>query len=63
MKSDQNNIELPVIYERIKITRNYPGVHEQMDAVEKGQELIMKYYEHEISNNLMSTSNLTITAL
>ncbi|CAF3798892.1 unnamed protein product [Rotaria sordida] len=41
MKPNQNIIELPVIYERIKIASNYPEVDEQMAAVKKGQENLM----------------------
>jgi hypothetical protein len=55
MKPNRNNIELPVIYERIKVTKNYPDVHEQMNAVREGQENMMKYYEHQISNDPTDT--------
>jgi len=63
MNPNQNPIELPVIYERIQITRNYPGVHEQMNAVKKGYEKMMKNYEQEISNDQANTSNVIITTI
>jgi hypothetical protein len=63
MNPNQNNIELPVIYERIQITRNYPGVHEQMNAVEKGHKNMMENYEQKISNDHENTSNGIITTV
>jgi hypothetical protein len=61
MKSNKNSIDLPVIYERIAITRNYPGVQEQMNAVKQGQQNMMKYYEYEVPNSLTDTPNIVST--
>jgi hypothetical protein len=61
MNSNQNNIELPIIYERIKITRCYSGVYEQINAAENGQENMMKHSEYEVENDLMNTSDCVNT--
>jgi hypothetical protein len=51
MTTTPNNIELPIVYERIEMTRNYPGVQEQINAVEKSHSNMMKHYESKIPNN------------
>jgi hypothetical protein len=61
MKSNKNSIDLPVIYERITIIRNYPGVHEQMNDVKQVQQNMMKYYEYEVPDSLTDTSDILIT--
>jgi len=61
MNSNQNNIELPIIYERIKITRCYPGVYEQINAAENGQENMMKHSEYEVGKDLMNASDCVNT--
>jgi hypothetical protein len=62
MKSNQNDIDLSVIYERIKITRNYPGVDEQMTTIKQSQQNLMKYYEYTVPDYLLDTSDTQITS-
>jgi hypothetical protein len=61
MKPNKNNIELPVIYERIRITYAYPDIEEQMTAMKKGQDNMMRQYEYEVPNGFIDTSDSSST--